>query len=133
MREIKFRGKNKSNSWIYGSLIIDDIKNEFYISHSLELFSEEKTKTKKTCQIFEEVLKETVGQFTGLTDTNEKEIYEGDIMSLCKSTYPCKVYYDGKSFVWMQKGRRREIDLSCEKMAIIGNIHDNPELLKGNE
>lgn len=77
----------------------------------------------------EEVVPETVGQFTGLTDKNGKKIFEGDIMQLCSACYPCLVYWDGKGWAWKQNGKRREIDLTREKMDTIGNIYDNPELL----
>lgn len=63
-----------------------------------------------------------------MTDKNGKKIFEGDIMQLCSGCYPCLVYWDGKSWAWKQNGKRREIDLTREKMDIIGNIYDNPEL-----
>lgn len=72
----------------------------------------------------------SIGQYTGFTDKNGENIFEGDIMQLCSACYPCLVYWDGKGWAWKQNGKRREIDLTREKMCIIGNIYDNPELLR---
>lgn len=88
------------------------------------------------------VLPETVGQFTGLTDKNGKKIFEGDIVQYY-GTYPLEVYiekghtkirwYDTISASKYDKlffSIDREGYGECE---IIGNIYDNPELLKGGE
>ena len=72
----------------------------------------------------------SIGQYTGFTDRNGENIFEGDIMQLCSACYPCLVYWDGKGWAWKQNGKRREIDLTREKMCIIGNLYDNPELLR---
>lgn len=122
MREILFRGKRKDNGeWVYGFYALfasnKGLKRGIY------------TGAENGCVIPYEVDRETVGQFTGLTDRNGKKIFEGDIMQLCSGCYPCLVYWDGKSWAWKQNGKRREIDLTREKMDIIGNIYDNPELL----
>lgn len=111
MKEILFRGKRKDNGeWVYGDL-------------------EHNGKGEMKWVNGDEIIPETVGQFTGLTDKNGKKIFEGDIMQLCSACYPCLVYWDGKGWAWKQNGKRREIDLTREKMDIIGNIYDNPELL----
>lgn len=89
--------------------------------------------------------KETLGQFTGLIDKNGKEVYEGDIVKIktlqgivtwhpngyfCIHTYKCdisEVSYTaiGDMVDYLHK------DLYDDGLEVIGNIHDNPELLKG--
>lgn len=78
-------------------------------------------------------------QFTGLTDKNGKPIYDGDILQLCNATYPCEIYWSGISWAIKRNGKRVEYShgsslvINCEKMQVIGNIYDNPELLGGAE
>ena len=79
-------------------------------------------------------------QCTGLTDKNKKEIYEGDILDFTaryKQTGPVEVIYYGASFgcVVTDDGGLKEFwDLSHivqqHYPEIIGNISENPELLK---
>lgn len=133
MREILFRGKRKDNGeWAYGYLVeatnvITDKKATFIFEQDATYF----THGEFACTF--EVKPETVGQYTGVKDKNGKKVFEGDIMQLCSACYPCLVYWDGKSWAWKQNGKRREIDLTCEKMEIIGNIYDNKELLEDKE
>lgn len=117
MREILFRGKTEQGEWLYGYLVKGNYDTGFGIIED---------HVDKGLQYVKE---ETVGQYTGLTDKNGKKIFEGDIMQLCSACYPCLVYWDGKGWAWKQNGKRREIDLTHEKMDTIGNIYDNPELL----
>ena len=112
MREILFRGKRVDNGeWDFGDLEHNGKNVPKWVNGN-------------------KIVPESVGQFTGLTDKNGKKIFEGDIMQLCSACYPCLVYWDGKGWAWKQNGKRREIDLTREKMCIIGNIYDNPTLLR---
>ena len=85
------------------------------------------------------VKSETVGQFTGLTDKNGKKIFDGDIIEWFLpevSEYPSVAYieYDEESFAWRVCWKKYDPDwlegLNKEYISVIGNIHDNPELLE---
>ena len=87
---------------------------------------------------------ETVGQFIGLTDKNGKKVFENDIVVICYETdgeefsETKRVHYNEKECCWYPM-RWEECCEYCDhytevkSIEVIGNIHDNPELLNGKE
>lgn len=135
MREIKFRGKDEWGNWRHGDLMKNSIptdspvivENFYYDDPDDSMF---------------EVNPDTVGQFTGLKDCEGREIYEGDVVeatlkdkSFVKrfhmdETVTGKISFGGTWWLgeWDALWRLpRYYDLT-----VIGNIHDNPELLEAH-
>lgn len=137
MREILFRGKTKQGDWVYwnelGEINFDltDIEISLY-AHLLN----------------DELMFETIGQFTGLTDKNGTKIFEGDIVKSIQTEYDEDkekepivfevigemIFEDGcfglraKHVVDFYAPMWQEDNVELE---VIGNIHDNPEHLQG--
>lgn len=144
MREILFRGKRADNGkWTYGYLFC--IWERTYLCWG----------TTNNVPNMKEVIPETVGQYTGLIDRNGKRIFEGDIVRLTDEyneiewtavVWTAVVVFGNPNgeYNWGWQLRaigefdenkgilfwvdREDFRAYCE---IIGNIHDNPELMKG--
>ena len=127
IREVIFRGKRTDNGkWVKGYLYITHIGSHEIGSYDAEINIERLTF---------DVIPETVGQYTGLTDKNGKRIFEGDIVSLVKhdSLIYKVVYVPCRYELVNSKGVNCFVlDIyKSENIEVIGNIHDNPELLGG--
>ena len=128
MRTIKFRGKDiLSGDLVYGDLIhgVGSKNGRMYILPTVVNLA-----GIKNCHPLDgvEVDPETVGQFTGLLDKNGKEIFEGNIIE------EGVVYFDDFYLGFFIKGDFVEVEhkplYDIPLPEIIGNVHDNPELLK---
>ena len=153
MREILFRGKcneigKYNGQWIEGHYGEDEGRNEIFFSTKIGIVG-------YSCE------PESIGQYTGLTDNNGKKIFEGDIVAIPpnmsrKSTigvvkfgdyktppygvdktnrgFYIRWYYENEA---IEEMLRRDIvfwfNYSHVDISIIGNIHDNPELLEVEE
>ena len=71
-----------------------------------------------------------VMQYTGLKDKNGREIFEGDIVRTDEAGWIAKVVYRRTSFVCIDNEGGFSTHCNWEKHEIIGNIYENPELLK---
>lgn len=81
------------------------------------------------------IIHETVGQFTGLYDKNGKRIFEGDIVFYRYGITNFTVIWKNCGFV-IENSRYATISatqeaVNCLEVEVIGNIYDNPELIKG--
>jgi len=131
VREILFRGKRLDNGkWVYGYL---------YITHTgeYEIGSYNKeTNIEKYTYVVDPA---TVGQFTGLSDKHSEKIFEGDIV--CRTwiygLQEYKVCYDldtaGFIGVHTDDAGFTTFNSDGDMFEVIGNIHDNPELLGDGE
>lgn len=142
MREIKFRGKRTyTGEWVYGvPIFLKD--SAMIITEPTDCYDE----FEWNCTAFE-VIPETVSQYTGLKDRDDKEIYEGDILTpelfaKAPSTKElCVVEYKNGYFKFKKNGGLIQRDYPIQdslqrgiaannQYIIFGNIHDNPELIE---
>lgn len=122
MREILFRGKRLDNGELVYGYLLDEINgSKPVIIQSADMEDD--------CSIsweYSHVDPATIGQYTGLTDKNGMRIFEGDVVRIQSKNYEVK-YLLGQFFV----GMNMPIAYKRFECKVIGNIHDNPELLGG--
>ncbi len=146
MREILFRGKRIDNGeWVHGDLV--HVENKSYISYyyesPLSTFINEQIECDDISIVgvapFIEVDLTTIGQYTGLTDKTGKKIFEGDIVKYKSGSTVLfhKVVFErrnGCAYFGIVVGENETWDFNnsfpSTLFEIVGNIHDNPELLE---
>ena len=143
MREILFRGKRVDNGeWVNGYFIK---ANHHWHEHGVheDWIAVDTIQNGGWCNVRGKyaVIPETIGQYTGLTDKNGTKIFEGDIVKAQDDIFGSpfcngitgKVVYNETAFFIEPKDPMETQWLfnECAVYEIIGNIHDNPELLKG--
>lgn len=158
MREILFRGKQLKGKWVFGDLYTE-IYNPENDPHGCDRRVEASISTHDKARpwhnVITDVNPDTVGQYIGLTDKNGKKIFEGDIVhcyghdSIGTFDWKAVVEFGNPnctySWGWQLKPITEPngnpdillwvemsdyMDIYCE---VIGNIHDNPELLEVSE
>lgn len=168
MREIKFRGYDEdSKCWRYGSYFCKEDVTLSPIYNNKEQYEKDKKENEHHLILINgfsdwnlprphyqsEVVRETVGQYTGLRDKNGKEIYEGDILKGFKypflldgnHNYFAEVcWFDNAKYfgIYTIKNPTSNVrgisegnienleDWDREQWEVIGNIYENPELLE---
>ena len=132
-REILFRGKSIGiDVWLYGKLFnygLTAPSNVTCISVCVPT-------TWKEAYNFYAVNPDTIGQYTGLKDKNGKKIFEGDVVIIAEKLKAKVIYYDG-AYRMQSEFSPTTIDTTDMgymmrefSIRVIGNIHDNPELIK---
>lgn len=136
MREILFRGKRAdSGEWVEGDLL----QIKYYNKPIIEC----KIMPQAPVSSAYPVLPETVGQYTGLTDKNGVRIFEGDICKFKRfndvhvgeivfnvTTASFIMWYQSIVGAYGEKATQKMLLSVCDDIEVIGNIHDNPELLE---
>lgn len=159
-REILFRGKDKeTGKWIYGNLIHRE--DESPVPETSETYSVDYISDCSLNSTEREVDSNTIGQYTGMIDKNKNKIFEGDILkhilsdgtivyfiikwcTISRKLMPIKgfiyddneVQLNGWTFIWKKFALYPSIIDNIpdnERMEIVGNIYDNPELVENEK
>lgn len=132
MREILFRGKrDDTGEWIEGDLRQDKDLGKSYIL-GWDYYEEDWELQREPFEC--EVIPESVGQYTGLTDKNGTKIFEGDVVNILTENNEIGIVkYDEGGFEVEADGFVIDFkqNINGTDVAVIGNTYDNLELLKG--
>jgi len=117
---IRFRGKMDSrNEWVYGSYVRGGVLDYIYNSFDKMIH----------------VIPETVGQYIGRSDKNNKDVYVGDFITAYDGRVRGPVVFDRRGAMYGVPIGPNELYpfsaslLESKDIEVIGNIHDNPDLM----
>lgn len=137
MREILFRGKRTdTGEWVEGYF------EKYNGCAYMNLQTERLNSGGYPIREFVEVIPETLGQYTGLSDKNGKRIFESDICRNTRTGEIVSVKWHGTmaGYVWSKRKENCKslfdfgaLFRAYDKYEVIGNIHDNPKLLKSED
>lgn len=128
MREIKFRGLSLSaNNWLFGQYARSLYEEDHYILEDLIHVGSSEWGTDADA-----IHCKTLGQFTGIADKKGVEIYEGDIVIDKHATKGVVKYIQSDTAfkIELDDGRLFFLSNDIDELKVIGNIHQNPELLE---
>lgn len=143
-RQIEFRGKDEQGRWWKGDLrhTMMELGKPHCRIVNVDKDNYGRLKEKWSGPIQED----TIGQFTGFIDTNKKPIYEGDIVDTgyilydpwdgaAEITEPmrCVVVYEDYAFRFQKGENLSYLIHDVTNLKVVGNIHDNPELMEGGK
>lgn len=120
MREILFRAKSMFNDkvWVYGNFVktnYDGLQDVIYDEDGWAY----------------EIISETIGQYTGLTDKNGTKLFEGDIVRDAETSDVGKIFFDTYTAMFVIGFETTIADFNASySLEVIGNIYDNPELIR---
>ena len=121
-REVLFKGKRADNGeWVYGSLILHGSAAYILPEDCVTPFGILKTRVKP----------ETIGQFTGELDRDKTRIFEGDLFRLGAEKQIFEVRFHAGCFLAYVGNKQWGLvgELKMCFIKVIGNIHDNAELI----
>lgn len=136
-REILFCGKRKDNgNWIIGYYF--EREEKCFIT--IDTYPIDEPYNKAPMRIIAvEVIPETVGDYTGASDKNDKRIFEDDILQNSSGIFV--VFWDEHFLHWCTKNEKGHGCFALRTLVsdkkrpceVVGNIHDNPELLEAGK
>ncbi len=159
-RELKFRGLRNNGKWIYGGFCRRWNDKPCIVVYNPKEQQDDPNSYEDDWDIYVDVYEDTIGQFTGMLDKNGKEIYEGDIIRIDSHAWldwkeldsvNAEVIFEEYMFDarWRNPDAGQPIpfhpdddpdyesEYICEMLAnlpntieVIGNIYNNPELIK---
>ena len=141
MREIKFRGRDaKTGQWVYGFYV--HLRDSFRKRETHRIYtgladSMPDSEGYDFSEDYEDVDPKTVGQFTGISDISGKEVYEDDIVRYRtgedritrEPSFEILLINYSEPHCCFQAGNIYWENMRSENLEVIGNSHDNPELL----